>query len=180
MFEIKKICKHEGFSLLELMIVVVIVGILASISLLSYSKAVRRAKLSEAKIALKQIWECNEMFYTEYGYYFGPAYDIGITGIPEIGFSPLSGDPKFVYSIEINSPPTYIAEPLLRRFGGDGSILDYEVQVDWEGRMYVFEPGMFLSNGKPRLRPTLGGSETRGAGGGVGTSGDDEEQGGGS
>ena len=169
MFEIKKIGKNEGFSLLELMIVVVIVGLLASISLLSYSKAVKKAKLSEAKIALKQIWECNETFYMEYGYYFGPVYDIGNTGIPEIGFSPLSGEPKFVYSIEISSPPMYIAESLLKEFGGDGSILDYEVQVDWNGKLYVFEPGIFLSNGKPRLRPTHGGSETRGIGQGGGS-----------
>ena len=133
-----------------------IVGILASLSLLSYSKAVRKAKLTEAKIALKRMWECNDMFYNEHGYYYGPVYDIGNSGLSEIGFSPLSGNPLFIYSIEINSPPIYIAEPLRKEFGGDGSISGYELQIDFKGKLYIFEPGINNVSGMERITPTGG------------------------
>ena len=46
--------KHQGFTLIELMIVVVIVGILATIGIPSYRDYVRRANRSAAKSVLLQ------------------------------------------------------------------------------------------------------------------------------
>ena len=152
----KKISNRGGFSLVELMIVLVIVGILAAISLMSYSKAVKKAKLSEAKLALKQIWECNEMFYNETGHYYGPAFDIGDSGLPAIGFSPLSGHPLFIYSIVLSGLPVYVAEPLGREYGGDVTLEGYEVLLDSDGQMFVFEPGVMSVDGRNRLSPTGG------------------------
>ncbi len=132
---------RSAFTLIELMVVVVIVGILAAIAIPVYSSATRKAKLSEAKIILKQIRQCNELFYMNNGYYFGPAYDIGTTGCPEIGFDKPSGNPRFIYSIFINSPPTYVAFPKAVEDGGDAGIQGYEIQIDVNGYMKVIEPG---------------------------------------
>lgn len=147
---------NAGFTLVELMVVVVVIGILTTLAISSYSGAVRKAKLSEARIALKTIWECNQAYYMEHGEYFGPCYDIGTTGVPEIGFSPLSGKPLFVYSIVINSPPVYIAEPLMPNYGGDGSLRGYELQVDVDGNLSIFEPGDEAIGSLARKAPTGG------------------------
>lgn len=55
--------KMRGVTLLELMIVVVVVGILASIAYPSYRDAAARAKRNEAKAALLQIATNQERFY---------------------------------------------------------------------------------------------------------------------
>lgn len=62
--------KNIGFTLIEVMIVVVVVGILASIALPSYSTYVKKSRRSDAQTALMQVqlaqekWRAN---HTSYG-----------------------------------------------------------------------------------------------------------------
>lgn len=65
----KKITHHNGFSLIELMIVVAIVGILASVVLPSYQEYVRRAARSEARAALLHMAQLQERNFTDRGAY---------------------------------------------------------------------------------------------------------------
>lgn len=53
-----------GFSLLELMIVVVIVGILASVAYPSYIDSVRKSRRADAKAALSQLVQFMERNYS--------------------------------------------------------------------------------------------------------------------
>ena len=60
----KKLRKHQGFTLIELMIVVAVIGILASIAYPSYREYVAKSRRAEAKTVLSaQQWM--ERFYTE-------------------------------------------------------------------------------------------------------------------
>lgn len=54
---------EQGFSLFELLIVLVIIGILASISYPIYNQALRKTHRTEAKIALLNLAQQIEMYY---------------------------------------------------------------------------------------------------------------------
>jgi len=61
--------RSSGFTLLELLITVVLVGILAAIAIPSYSAYITRGQRTAAKAALEQAAQFLERNYTVYGNY---------------------------------------------------------------------------------------------------------------
>ncbi len=59
--------RNLGFTLVELMIVVGVIGVLAAIAIPQYDSYVRKSKRSEAKVALNNLAQLQESFYTNNG-----------------------------------------------------------------------------------------------------------------
>ncbi len=71
----KKTC---GFSLVELMIVVVVVAILGSIAYPAYQDQMQKTRRADAKSALMDAAARMERFYTQFGRYTGTIANAGI------------------------------------------------------------------------------------------------------
>lgn len=90
----------HGFTLIELMVTVAIIGILAAIAYPSYTQYVQRANRSDAEAIMQENAQFMERYFTTNGKYDGAA-------LPTIQ-SPKSGTAKFVISLATTTtPPTY-------------------------------------------------------------------------
>ncbi len=66
--------KRIGFTLIEITVVIVILGILASLSVADFIKIKARVRQSIMKDKLTEIWNNEQLFYGQYGH-FGPGPD---------------------------------------------------------------------------------------------------------
>ena len=72
--------KNQGFSLVELMVVVAIIGIIATIAVPNFLKFQAKAKQSNAKTELSGIYTAEKAFFTEFATYH--------VNLPYIGYVP--------------------------------------------------------------------------------------------
>ena len=87
----------KGFTLVELMVVIVIIGILASLAIPRFMGASDKAKLSEFKPVLKQAVTLYTSYYQEKNTYVTTTGNI-TSGNTDIGFDLPSGESRFEYS----------------------------------------------------------------------------------
>lgn len=79
----KKMTQHQlGFTLIELMITVAIIGILASIAYPSYQESVRKSRRVDAKNALLDMASRQERFFSVNNKYSVTAGDLGYSALP--------------------------------------------------------------------------------------------------
>lgn len=81
---------QKGFSLVELMIVVAIIGLLAAVGVPQYQKFQARARQGEAKSALSALYSSEQSFYGEWNYYTADLADIGF-GVTGTGLRYVTG-----------------------------------------------------------------------------------------
>lgn len=96
---------ERGFTLIELMIAVAVIGILAAIAYPSYQDSIRKSRRADAKATLLQAAQWMERFYTENNRY-DPRSRAGtltttITAVPHpFQAAPLEGGSKY-YAITL-------------------------------------------------------------------------------
>jgi len=75
--EVRKMRRERGFTLIELMVVIVIIAILAAVALPNFMGATERARESAVRSAVKTIQTALEMYATDnQGYYPGDIYSL--------------------------------------------------------------------------------------------------------
>ncbi|CAG9181204.1 type IV pilin protein [Cupriavidus pinatubonensis] len=97
----------RGFTLMELLVVVAIVGILASIAYPNYMENVRASRRTDAKTALLDFATRQERFFTMQNRYSASADTLGYARLPvEIQ---TSGQAFYRLEVRLDTPTTYIA-----------------------------------------------------------------------
>jgi type IV pilus assembly protein PilA len=109
--------RQSGFSLVELMIVVSIIGVLSSVAIPNYIRFQLRSKTAEAKINLAAIRTAEEAYFSEFGLYLpASAEPTAIPGtqkvpfVSNIGFTRIGWKPEglvlFSYGVAIGGEGT--------------------------------------------------------------------------
>lgn len=115
--------QQRGFTLLELMIVVVVLGIIAAIAYPSYQEHVNKSRRANAQAALMELAQFMERRYTTTGSYEGGEDDEGDVELP-FTQSPREGEVAF-YELQLDSAETTAttytlkAEPVNAMAGDD-------------------------------------------------------------
>ena len=101
-----KYLKEKGFTLVELMIVIVIVGILAAVAIPKFTNAADKARASEFPTILTGIYTQEEAFKAQVGTYDD---DFGTAGPPtDIDMADPSGESKwFTYVVSGSSATAF-------------------------------------------------------------------------
>jgi len=129
---------RNGFTLIELMIVVAIIGILASIGIANFRTFQLRSKLVEARGNLKAMATAENSYYAEQGTYLAAAATPagaptpgqrawaggGIASFNIIGYRP-EGGLRFQYAIDTNGTRTDFIAAALGDLDGNGIFSDF-------------------------------------------------------
>jgi len=107
----------KGFTLIELMIVVAIIGILAAIAIPNFLKFQAKSKQSEAKTNLKAVLTAETSYFGEYNQY---------GTFNTVNWSPVGTRQLYAYFITDGTTPEYNSAPVV-----------YPGTANWQG----FTPG---------------------------------------
>lgn len=131
----------KGFTLLELVIVIIIIGVLASLGFIQYTRMVERGRTSEAKAMLGTIRTAEQGYYLERGVYTAALDELAVEVVPA---GICDAEYYFSYSVAV-AGPTFIATANRCTVGGkepQGPAGGYNLTLDQAGT-FGGTPGYF-------------------------------------
>lgn len=131
--------ERRGFTLIEMLIAVIVIGILASIALPRYVVVVERARSSEARNILGQIRAAELAYYLEFDQYTTSRTNLQLNSVP-IGTA-CNSNFHFNYSISV-SGSTFTANAFRCSTGGKSP----NVASNRRYRLNMTDAGVLNSN----------------------------------
>ncbi|MFK7849039.1 MAG: type IV pilin protein [Rhodothermales bacterium] len=127
---------QQGFSLTELMVVLVIIGILALLAIPRFSNVATKAKATEAKTMLKQVHTLQSSYHFEYDVYSSNLLAIGFEQVALVSDG---GTARYRIDVETANSLSYIVSATsVVDFDKDGVFNVW--QVDQTGRILERTP----------------------------------------
>ena len=133
---------QKGFTLIELMIVVAIIGILAAVAIPAYGDYTARAQASEAMVLLDGLKTPMTEAYTNDGTWFLSGISAVVTG-------------KYVSAITSNPAKTTLVATY-KTTGVSNKIAGLKLHMDYN----QLTGGWFCANGDDSAEPTIAGTAT--------------------
>lgn len=90
--------KNQGFTLLELMIVIAIIAFLAALSIPTFSRMIAKTKRTEAYINLQALYAAQKAYWAEHGKYTTQLNGVGGVGWQPEGYHGGGSDEHFYYT----------------------------------------------------------------------------------
>ncbi len=117
---------RQGFTLIEILIVVVIIGILATVAIPTYFKYVKKGYASDAKIQIKNIYMSMDLYKQEKGEFPGDITDM------EDGYLDLKPSvlEKWAFDFDIDETGEtgeITATSTAEMGGGDGEVIKFDI-----------------------------------------------------
>ena len=97
------ITKQKGFTLIELMIVVAIIGIIAALGYPSYTESVAKSRRSNAQAEMMALSSALERYYTQNNHYSDAAAAGADTGAPDATLYTINAETTPFYTITISA-----------------------------------------------------------------------------
>ena len=115
-----RVHNRKGFTLIELMIVVVIIGILAALAIPRFMQTTGKAKKAEAKTVLKQLFQLESAYYQEHDAFVAGANTAGLVA-SHLSFDDPGADARYSYSVTVNGATFTATATELADADGDGT-----------------------------------------------------------